>query len=105
MSKYYATLKESPSFQKHVTYVFKAADETLKHTVMFEYRGEQPSGTSYGRTNPKTVDKVKTQVKTKPPEEVYADLKRDDSMMCVRDFRVNKNLKYQQKRKEKNENE
>ena len=61
MSKYYATLKESPSFQKHVTYVFKAADETLKHTAMFEYRGEhrgeQPSSTSYVKTNPKTVDK------------------------------------------------
>ena len=103
MSKYYATLKESPSFQKHVTYVFKAADETLKHTAVFEYRGEQPSSTNYVRTNPKTVDKIKTQVKTKPPKEVYADLKREDSMTCARDFRVVKNIKYQQKRKEKTE--
>ena len=68
---------------------------------MFEYKGEQPSITSFIKTNPKTVDKIKTQLATKKPKEIYADLKRDYSMTCARDFRVVKNVKYEQKRKEK----
>ena len=39
----------------------------------------------------------------KNPKEIYAALKRDDSMTCARDFRVVKNVKYEQKRKEKTE--
>ena len=103
MSKYYASLKENPNFQKHVTYIYKAADESLGNIAVFEYKGEQPSTTSFIRTNPKTVDKIKTQLATKKPKEIYAALKRDDSMTCARDFRVVKNVKYEQKRKEKTE--
>ena len=102
MSKYYASLKENPNFQKHVTYIYKAADESLGNIAVFEYKGEQPSTTSFIRTNPKTVDKIKTQLATKKPKEIYAALKRDDPMTCARDFRVVKNVKYEQKRKEKN---
>ena len=69
---------------------------------MFEYQGEQPSTTNFIRTNLKTVDKIKTQLATKKPKEIYTDPKRDDSMTCARDFRVVKNVKYEQKRKEKN---
>ena len=58
MSKYYASLKETPNFQKHVTYIYKAADESLGNIAVFEYIGEQPSTTSFIRTNPKTVDKI-----------------------------------------------
>ena len=56
-------MDHSPSFEESL--------KTLKHTAVFEYRGEQPSSTNYVRTNPKTVDKIKTQVKTKPPKEVH----------------------------------
>ena len=69
---------------------------------MFEYQGEQPSTTNFIRTNLKTVDKIKTHLATKKPKEIYTDLKRDDSMTCARDFRVVKNVKYEQKKKEKN---
>lgn len=101
ISKYYATLKENPSFQKHVTYICKSADEFLANVALFEYKGDQPKATAFIRTNPKTVDKIKEKLDKKKPKEIYADLRRDDSLNCARDFRVIKNQKYEQKKKEK----
>jgi len=55
---------------------------------------------NYMRTNPKTVDKIKDALKSKKqPKEIFADLKRDDSMNCARDFRVIRNLKQQEEKK------
>jgi len=52
------------------------------------------------RTNPKTVDKIKDALKSKKqPKEIFADLKRDDSMNSARDFRVIRNLKQQEEKK------
>ena len=45
--KYYATLKENPQFQKHITFVCKAADESLTNVALFEFQGEQPKTTSF----------------------------------------------------------
>ena len=101
LSKYYATLKENPKFKKHVTFIYDSPDETLSNVALYEYQGEQPNTDSFVRTNPKTMDKIKENITHKKPKEIYAELRIDDSMNCARDFRVIKNLKYQQKQKEK----
>ena len=43
------------------------------------------------------MGKIKENITHKKPKEIYAELRIDDSMNCARDFRVIKNLKYQQK--------
>ena len=101
LSKYYATHKENPGFQKHVTFVCKSPDENLSNVALYEYKGEQPKSNTFVRTNPKTMDKIQEQLNQKKPKEIYAELRKDDSLNGARDFRVIKNLKYQQKKKEK----
>ena len=89
-----ATLKENPQFQKHVTFVCKAADESLTNIALFEFQEEQPKTISFVRTNPKTVDKIKANLNQKKPKEIYADFrKKNDSLNCAWDFRVIKNKK------------
>ena len=39
------------------------------------------------------MDKIKEKVDSKKPKEIYAELKRDDSSNCARDFRVVRNQK------------
>ena len=56
LSKYYATHKENPNFQKHVTFVCKSPDETLSNVALYEYQGEQPKSNTFVRTNPKTME-------------------------------------------------
>ena len=101
LSKYYATLKENPTFQKHVTFVCKSPDSSLASVALFEYKGKQPTTTSFTRTNPKTVDKIKEKIKHQKPKDIYADLRKDDSLNCARDFQVIRNQKYEQKIKDK----
>lgn len=103
LSRYYATLKADPTFQKRVTFVYKAAKESLSNVALYEYQGIQPNQNKFRRTNPKTVDKIKEKVLKfdKIPREIFADIKREDSLNCARDFAVVKNIKYEEKRKEK----
>ena len=101
LSKYHATLKENPKFKKHVTFIYDSPDVTLSNVALYEYQGEQPNTDSFVRTYPKTMDKIKENITHKKPKEIYAELRIDDSMNFARDFRVIKNLKYQQKQKEK----
>ena len=111
VSRYYATLKRDPNFKKRVSYFTNAADTSLAKLALFEYQGKQPTETeSHGnaqantgfiRTNPKTLDKIKEKVDCKKPKEIYAEMKRDDSINCARDFRVVRNQKYIEKKKAK----
>ena len=48
------------------------------------------------------MDKIKEKVDSKKPKEIYAELKRDDSSNCARDFRVVRNQKQNEKKKIKN---
>ena len=101
LSKYYATLKENPTFQKHVTFLCKSPDPSLVNIALFEYKGQQPANTRFVRTNPKTVDKIKEKLKHKKAKDIYSDLRKDDSLNCARDFQSIRNQKYEQKKKEK----
>ena len=92
-TKYYATLKADPNFQKHVTFVYRAADDSLSNVALYEYQGKQPKVTNFVRTNPKTVDKIKINLSQKKTKEIYTELRRDDSLNCARDFRVISNMK------------
>ena len=44
---------------------------------------------------------IKPNLNQKKPKEIYADLRKDDSLSCTRDFRVIKNQKYEQKKKKR----
>ena len=79
--------------------------------AVYEYKGTQPrttqphgnakSNEEYIRTNPKTFDKIQEKIKQKElPRDIYADLKKDDSLNGPRDFGVIRNKKYKDKRKE-----
>ena len=111
VSRYYATLKRDPNFKKRVSYFMNATDTSLTKVALFEYQGKQPiqieshgnaqANIDFIRTNPKTLDKIKEKLNFKKPKEIYAELKRDDSMNCARDFRVVRNQKYNEKKKAK----
>ena len=84
-----------------MTFVYRAADDSLSNVALYEYQGKQPKVTNFVRTNPKTVDKIKINLDQKKPKEIYTELRRDDSLNCARDFRVIKNMKYEEKKKER----
>ena len=58
---------------------------------MFEYQGQIQ----------KPLIKLRPNRQLKKPKEIYADLKRDDSMTSARDFRVVKTLNMSRKEKKK----
>ena len=73
-TKYYATLKADPNFQKHVTFVYRRADDSLSNVALYEYLGNQPKETNFVRTNKKTVDKIKLNLKQKKPKETLEEM-------------------------------
>lgn len=87
----------------------KKSDTSCANIALYEYLGDQPinsqlhanvkNGKTFTRTNPKTVEKIKEQMKYRKPREIFTDLKRDDSLNCVRDFKVIRNKKYNEHKK------
>ena len=111
LSRYYARNKTNPDFHKRVSFFKRNTDASLGNVALYEYRGSQivkplPHGNNknlesqYVRTNPKTMDKIKDKAPTSLPREVFAELKKNDSMTCARDFEVIRNQKYLQKKKQ-----
>ena len=86
LSRYYATNKTNPEFQKKVSFFRRNTDATLGNVALYEYQGSQfvkpiPHGNNknpesqYVRTNPKTMDKIREKVTTALPREVFTELK------------------------------
>ena len=94
ISRYYATSKTDPSFEKRVSYFVWKTDTSLGNVAVYEYRGIQPkrddphgnakTNEGFVRTNPKTFDQIQAKIKTnKQPREIFAGLKKNDSLTCV----------------------
>ena len=100
ISRYYATCKSDPTFEKKVSYFVRKTDVSMGNIAVFEYKGKQPrvniphgnakSKEEFVRTNPKAFDKIQLKIKknNQQPREIFADLKQDDSLTCPRDFGV-----------------
>ena len=111
ISRYYATSKTDPSFEKRVSYFVRKTDTSLGNVAVYEYRGIQPkrndphgnakTNEGFVRTNPKTFDQIQAKIKTnKKPREIFAELKQNDSLTCARDFDVIRSKKHNDKKKE-----
>ena len=108
MSRYYAAVKRNANSKERVSYFVRKHGESVAKIALFEYQGQQPissespgnahDGIGFTRTNPKTVDEIRKKIDNKKPKEIFADLKRADSLDGVRDFKVIKNKKYMGKK-------
>ena len=100
-----------PELKKRVSYFVRKTDSSVGKVALYEYQGSQPTSAqahgnsnrneAFVRTNPKTFDKIQEKSESKQPHEIFAELKKDDSSKCVRDFGVIRSKKHNNKKKEK----
>ena len=103
LSKYNATLKEKPTFQKHVTFVCKTPDSSLASLALLvlKYKGKQPTKLQVSLAQIQNSRQNLGKIKHQDPKDIYVDLRKDDSLNCARDFQVIRNQKFEQKIKDK----
>ena len=77
MLRYETVLKTNNQFKKHVSWFKSTTDNKLSDIALYEYSGQYKiNSTDKVRTNPKTIQQIKTEVQTKKPKDVYLQMNR-----------------------------
>lgn len=97
MHRYETALKANPEFKKHVSWFASTTDGSLHTTALYEYLGAYDLSASENvRTNPKVIDKLKTD--TRKPKQMYTDMNLNNSLEAPKNTKQIKNAKYIEKK-------
>ena len=98
MHRYETALNANPEFKKHVSWFNSATDGSLHATALYEYLGTYDLSASENvRTNPKVIDKLKTD--TKKPKQMYTNMNLNNSLEAPTNINQIKNAKYREKKR------
>jgi hypothetical protein len=99
MLRYETVLKTNNQFKKHVSWFKSTTDNKLSDIALYEYSGQYKiNSTDKVRTNPKTIQQMKTEVQTKQPKDVYLQMNRDNSLLAPKDTKQIRNANYREKK-------
>ena len=113
--RYYTSLKREKSYKKRVSWFENLPDQfsSRKHIAIVEYSGLCPrqvephgnaknSSQEYVRTDPKVIDNIKSRLQQKQScADIYEDMVLNDLDNAPRDNHQIRNLKYNEKKKER----
>jgi hypothetical protein len=80
-------------------YFFVTNMDIYSDIALYEYSGQYKiNSTDKVRTNPKTIQQIKTEVQTKKPKDVYLQMNRNNSLLAPKDTKQIRNANYREKK-------